>query len=373
MARKHTLGTNMKIALAEETTGYGVKGSAASPGAGDKFSADVTESMAKEIIRIERGQIGTNGERQAGLAVGQTVAGAITGLLYFNDNPMWTAIATCIGEETVSGYGALNSHDFVFGENFYGDNTLERHATLEVMAGIDYPGGSNDLVYQMQSFKASSVEFAIDRDTGMKSTVTGTSYLCTREDIDSSTWTCTTDRDELVLTGNHCTMNMYIADYAAAQVMDSDDLIRPANVTIMFDQANDALPDTGTGLGIAEPVFTPSGRKCTVSWTQDFGDDDDDYGQRDWTSHYEDSTAVGIYITIVSTDGSELRFRFPRCLIDGPGKPIVSGPDVIAMNYSVTAYVPEETQTGTFLGLSSNAADIKLINSTSGTYLADIA
>ncbi len=246
--------------------------------------------------------------------------------------------------------------------------------TLALDAGIDYSGGSNNLVFQMQSFKGSSVEFSIERDTGMMCTINGTAYNASRQDVNVSGWTDTqSDVNELVLTGNHCTMTTYIKDYASDTTFASGDAIRPQNVTITFDQANDSLADTGSALGIAEPVFTPTGRKITVAFTVDWGNDDADYGNRDLTTQFNDSTPIGFYMTIVSSGDDELRFRFPRMLLDGPGKPVLNGPDVIGMSYTATAYTPEETLTNTMAGLDDYAGDLKVINSRSGAYLQTIA
>lgn len=375
--REHVFGANMKIAARAENSSFGNLGSARSMDAESLFPSDTTESLSKESVLKSRGQIGLNGNSVIPVTMGETVAGSIQGQCYFDSHPIWTLISAGLGcETTVSGYGDLYARNLCFGENFYNsDNsdggTYNRHATVCVDAGIDYSGGSNNLVYQVQSFKPSTVEFSGNRDDGLMYTVTGNGYKVTREDIDSSSWDGREALADIVLLSNTCTTTFYINEYASNTTVSAT--IRPLDFTITFDQANEVRADAGSGIGIREPNFSPSGRKCTVSWTQEFGPDSTDYGVRDWTSQFEDATPIQILINIADSSGQTVQFMFPRGLLTAPGKPIVDGPDTIAMSYSADFYLAEESLTNSFAECTSYPGLIKLINDYNGQYLVATA
>lgn len=362
---KHIFGANMKIAVAAETTDYGVKGSAATPGAGDLLPPDWTESITKENIPKVRGQIGLEGHAITPVIVGENVAGGLTGNLYFTSDPIWFLIAAAFGEETVTGSDPY-THTFGFGENYYNSGnanggTLNRHATVEVEAIEDG--------YTIQSFKASTCEFTFTRDEGVVVALNGTGYVQTQGAIDPSSWTGLEAESDLVLLSNTCTWTMRVGTYAADKTLAAGDNIRPSSVTLSIDQSNDANPDTGTGLGIAEPTMTPSGRKATLTWVQDYGDDDADYGQRDWTAEHNAKTKLQATIQITTSGDDDILFKFSRLFLTGPGKPIVDGPDVIAMTYTADVYISNESMTNTFEGMDNMGLEIVLVNDRAGTYL----
>lgn len=373
--REHVFGSNMQIAAKAEASAFGNLGSAIAMDAESKFPNDWTESLTKEVLYKSRGQISLNGNRETPQVLGETVAGNLAGTCYFDSNPLWTLVAAGLGEETVSGYGSNYAHNFFFGENFYNsDNsnggTLNRHATVCLDAGIDYSGGSNNLVYRIQSFKPSTVEFKGTRDDGLMCTLTGNGYRVERQDVDTSSWDGRDAQADLILLSNTCTTSFYINEYSSSTTVAAGDKIRPTEFTVTFDQANEVRTDAGSGVGIREPNFTPSGRKVTLAWTQDFGIDSSDYGLRDFTGIYNDGTAIQVYIEIADSNDQLIRFLLPRGLLTGPGIPVVDGPDIIAMSYTAEFYIAEEALTNSFAECSNHMGMVKLVNDRESTYLS---
>lgn len=360
-------GTMMKLAMVPETAAYGVDGSAVWPGADDMFPADCVESFTKEIVYKERGQIGLDGGKHSPVKVGETIAGGLTCSLYFDSDPLLLAIATVLGEEKVSGSDPY-THDFRFGINFSGsisddyEGALHRHGTFAIDA--------KNANYVLQGTKFSSVAFTCERDTGVQVALDGVAYKSVRQTTSGSTaWSDRSTVNDLVQTGNDCTFSLYVCEYAADKTISSSDKIRAEKCTAKFDQANEAKPDTGTAGGIGEPTMTPSGREVNITFTVDYGDTDDNLGRRDWTDAYNDNTALMFYLNITATDGKVFRVRVPRVILDGPGKPVVDGPDTIAMEYTGKGYMPEETLTNSFAGLTSHSGDARIVNDRALTYM----
>lgn len=377
MASQFHFGAHAKIAAGAEISLYGVNGAAITPGAGDMLPHDWSWNFTKAHVEKAVGQIGLNGEKMIPFVVGESINGSLSGNGYFNSMPIWVLVAACLGEEIVAGIGDPYTHTFDFGENFYNlentsGGTLNRHATIAV--DISDVNG-----YTIQGFKPSAVEFTFSRDEGMKINAEGSGYLCTLSSINSSTWTTGYATNaalmaDIILMSNACTCSFLIGEYSASKALVAGDAIRPTAFSIRFDQANDNVADSASGMGPREPLWSPTGRKVTVNWTQEFGNDDATYGRRDWTAAMGSGatptiTTLCARIQISMSGDEDIHFKFPKLWLTGPGIPIIDGPDLIGMSYSAEGYIPNETMTNDFAGMDSVAGRVVLINAQAGTYL----
>lgn len=365
---KHLFGANMKIGCAPETAKFGT--AAATVGADDLLPPSWTTSLNNVPIELDPGQIGIEGQRLGAVYPGYNVSGGLSGRLYFDSDPIWALIAAAIGEETVSGSDPY-THVFRFGENFYNsDNanggTLCRYATVIIEAIAQG--------YGIGSFKPSSVEFTLDRDNGVMVNISGSGFRCVNSAVNPAAWTGRHTNADLVLLSNTCTFWMRMDEYSASQQLTSDDNIRPTSISISYDHGNNAEPDSGSGQGISEPTFTPTGRMVKLRWSQYYGNDDvGDYGRRNWMDAIPDETFLQSEIQISTAGDEQINWRFSKLQLNSPGILAIDGPDGQLVNYEATGVIPYESQTNDFSGLGLHPSDITLINDRAGTYLQALA